>query len=150
MNDEDFMRVALSLAEISMNNNDLPVGCVIVLNGKIIATGLNGRSKYSSKLAHAEMCALSAAQQKLAENVGKCNLYVTLEPCMMCMGAIISSKIYRVVFGATDHVAGVTAHLNINQHYRQFSPIIIGGVLAADSLSLLRKYVENKGDVWVD
>ena len=105
--DEIFMRRALALAEESAIEGEVPVGAVIVCDDKIIATGRNRRELGKNALAHAEIEAINQACQVLGGwRLWKCSLYVTLEPCPMCAGAIINARIQRLVYGASDPKAG--------------------------------------------
>jgi tRNA(adenine34) deaminase len=142
------MRLALAQAERSLPRGEIPVGCVLVFGDEVISAARNERFSSGSKLAHAEMQALSAAQNRLAQLRGRCEAFVTLEPCMMCMGAMVASRIKRIVFAATDKLAGATSMLDCKPHYVMFKPEIVGGVLAVESIALLRTYVESSGATW--
>lgn len=99
----DFMREALKLAKEASESGEVPVGCVIVKDGEIIARANNRTERELSSTKHAEVLAVEQAGKKLgSSNLSGCELYVTLEPCPMCAGAIINSKISKVVFGAFD------------------------------------------------
>lgn len=148
ISDQAFMRVALREAEISLNDGDLPVGCVIVHEQAIVFSSRNMRHLNKSKVAHAELNAMLAGADFLHDHKGECDLFVTLEPCMMCMGAIVASRIRRVVYGAKDHIAGAVSLLSQKQHYTEFAPQVVGGLLAEESLALLRTYVEQTGGTW--
>lgn len=103
MTDEELMRRALELAGESANEGEVPVGAVVTLDGEIISCGRNRREKAKNALAHAEIEAIDNACRTLGGwRLHKCELVVTLEPCPMCMGAIINARIKRVVFGAKD------------------------------------------------
>lgn len=99
MDDENFMREALKEAEIALSEGNWPIGCVIVLNGKIISRAHNQVYSKKDKLAHAEMIALQQAKEILHENKGKAILYTTYEPCPMCFGASVLNRIKKVVCG---------------------------------------------------
>lgn len=104
---EVFMKRALACAKKAAALGEIPVGALVVLDGKVIATGYNRREKDKNALLHAEMIALHRACKKLGRwRLSDCDLYVTLEPCPMCAGAIINARIRRVYFGATDPKAG--------------------------------------------
>lgn len=105
--DEYFMRRALALAAMSAHEGEVPVGCVIVKDGKIVGRGRNRRERSKSALAHAEIEAIARANRRLSGwRLHGCDLYVTLEPCPMCAGAIINSRVRRVIYGAPDIKAG--------------------------------------------
>lgn len=105
--DRKFMRKALEEAKKAAKENEVPVGAVIVKDGEIIATGHNKREQKQNALSHAEMEAINSACQKLGSwRLDGCELYVTLEPCPMCTGAIINSRIKTVIFGAFDKSMG--------------------------------------------
>ena len=107
MNDSLYMEKALELAKQALDEGEVPVGCVIVKNGLIVGTGRNRREKEKNVLAHAEIEAINEACRTLGGwRLQDCELYVTLEPCVMCCGAIINARIKRVVFGAYDEKAG--------------------------------------------
>jgi len=107
MTDEHFMLEALSLAQAAAEEGEVPVGCVIVKDGQIVGRGRNRRETGKSALAHAEIEAIHDACQTLGGwRLWQCTLYVTLEPCPMCAGAIINARIPRVVYGASDPKAG--------------------------------------------
>ena len=110
--DEFFMKEALKQAKKALAIDEVPVGCVITLNDKIIARGYNKREKENLSTNHAEIIAINKACKKLNSwRLEDCTLYVTLEPCVMCAGAIIQSRIKRVVYGALDYRFG--AHQSI-------------------------------------
>ena len=105
--DEKWMKQALKQAEKARKLEEVPIGCVIVLNEKIIAGGYNRRNTDHTSLAHAEMMAIKKACKKIGDwRLEECTLYVTLEPCQMCAGAIVQSRIKRVVIGAMNKKAG--------------------------------------------
>lgn len=105
--DEKFMRKAIALAKKAGEIDEVPIGCVIVKDDKIIARGYNKRNKNRSTLAHAELIAIDKASKKLGDwRLEGCTMYVTLEPCQMCSGAIVQSRIDRVVIGAKNPKAG--------------------------------------------
>ena len=105
--DEKWMKEAIKQAEKAKKLDEVPIGCVIVLDGKIIARGYNRRNTDHTSLAHAEMMAIKKACKKIRDwRLEKCTLYVTLEPCQMCAGAIVQSRVKRVVIGAMNKKAG--------------------------------------------
>ena len=108
MSDEDYMRAALELAREAGANEEVPVGAVVVLNGDIVGRGFNQPIGRRDPSAHAEIMALRDAGARLGNyRLPGCELYVTLEPCAMCAGAIMHSRIARVVYGAADPKTGV-------------------------------------------
>lgn len=113
MNRDDlFMREALTLAKEALITGDVPVGCVIVKEGEIISRGKNAREDRHDATAHAELEAIRAASEKLGRwRLEDCTLYVTLEPCPMCAGAIWNARLGRVVFGASDERYGCCGSL---------------------------------------
>lgn len=107
MNDSFFMKEALGLARQASQEGEVPVGAVVVLGDQIVGRGRNRREKDKNALAHAELEAIDEACKKLGGwRLWQCDLYVTLEPCPMCTGAIINSRIKRLVYGASDYKAG--------------------------------------------
>ncbi len=107
MEDRDFMGEALALARQAMECGEVPVGCVIVRQGQIVGRGRNRREGDKSALAHAEIEAIADACRNLGGwRLWECTMYVTLEPCPMCAGAIVNARIPRVVYGAKDEKAG--------------------------------------------
>jgi tRNA(adenine34) deaminase len=146
--DEKFMRLALIQASLSEKHGDVPIGAVIVdKNGKVIAKSSNIREKHSTTLGHAELVAIHRACQHLNSwRLLGCTLYVTLEPCYMCAGALVQSRISRVVFGADDPKGGALKSLDqLGQHKKlnhQFE--VTGGVLAKDSSELLKTFFKKR------
>jgi len=110
--DEQAMRDALGEAKMALAHGDVPVGAVVVHNGEIIASRHNEREKSGDPTAHAEVLALQDAAARLGRwRLDDCTLYVTLEPCVMCAGALLNARIGRLVFGAADLKAGATSSL---------------------------------------
>ncbi|MCR4440557.1 MAG: tRNA adenosine(34) deaminase TadA [Peptococcaceae bacterium] len=146
---EEYMKEALQEARKAMKNGEVPVGAVVVLNGEIIGRGHNRRESAHDPTAHAEILALREAGKKL--NSWRLNgavLYVTLEPCPMCAGAVLQSRIDRVVYGADDPKAGSAGTLlNILQFPGFNHQVkITGGVLAGEAAALLREFFERQRD----
>lgn len=140
-----FMEEALLLAKEAFTANEVPVGAVIVKDGKIIASGRNRMKEKKSALAHAELEAISAAMEALgSERLDGCELYVTLEPCPMCAGAIINSRIKTVVFGAFDLKAGslVSVQQMFNLPYNH-KPEIFCGIKEEACAALLSNFFES-------
>ena len=130
--DESYMSLALELAREAAKLGEVPVGAVAVWDGEVVGTGFNRRETGKNALAHAELEAIDTACRKLGGwRLHRCDLYVTLEPCPMCAGAIVNARIRRVVFGARDPKAGcfgsVSDFAALPFHHR---PEVVGGVLA--------------------
>ena len=141
----DFMARALELAQIAADMGEVPVGAVIVKNGEIIAEGKNERETKQNALSHAEIEAINEACKKLGgwRLVG-CTMYVTLEPCPMCAGAIINARIERVVYGAPDHKAGAFGTMINLTDYPLYKPEIVSGVLKDDCAKILSDFFKKK------
>lgn len=140
--DELYMREAIALAERAASLGEAPVGCVVVLDGEIIGRGYNLRESEGDPLAHAELIAIDEAKGKV-EGWRLCGaeLYVTLEPCPMCAGACINSRIERVVFGAYDKKAGSCGSVvNLFELPYNHKPELSGGVLEAECAKLLSDF----------
>lgn len=146
MQDEKFMREALKQAYKAAALDEVPIGCVIVRDDKIIARGYNRRNTEGSTLAHAELIAIRKASKKLADwRLEDCTLYVTLEPCPMCAGAILQARIPRVVIGTMNPKAGCAGSvLNILQN-RQFNHQVsqTEGVLREECQKLMQDFFQN-------
>ncbi len=140
--DENFMRMALSEAEMAEKSGEVPVGAIVVYNGAVIASAHNRCENGNSALLHAEMEALRmACETRHSWRLRGCTLYVTLEPCPMCAGAIINSHIDRVVFGAKDSSAGAFGSIiNLTGYPVGFKPKLTGGVLKDECAEILRHF----------
>lgn len=138
----EFMREALSLAREAALLGEVPVGAVIVRNGEIIATGINRREKEKNALCHAEIEAINEACKRLGGwRLPGCELYVTLEPCPMCAGAIINSRIEKVYFGAYDKKAGsVRSMVRLFDLPYNHRPEVQGGVLEEECAQILSSF----------
>ena len=142
MEHEDYMREALSLAREATQEGEVPVGCVIVKDGEIIGRGRNRREELQRTSSHAEMEAIAQANERLRSwRLDGCTLYVTLEPCPMCTGAIINSRIPCLVFGARDAVTGSCGSV-IDLFFENYGhhPKVYAGVLGDESAELLRSF----------
>ena len=141
-NDEKFMRRALELAAEAASLGEVPVGAVVVMDGEIVSEAYNRREIDKNATAHAELLAIDAACKKLGGwRLHKCELYVTLEPCPMCAGAIVNSRIKRVVIGAKDSKAGALGSLiNLNFYPLNHKPEVLFGVLEGEATHLLQKF----------
>lgn len=146
MKHREFMTLALSNAKKAAEAGEVPVGAVIVKDGKVIAQGRNSTEKNKSPLCHAELIAVNEALGKLGKKyLTDCTLYVTLEPCPMCMGALLHCKIGGVVFGAFDEKTGsVTTRAELTEMEYFRTPKIIGGYMAEESKKLLKEFFEKR------
>jgi tRNA(adenine34) deaminase len=142
MEREDYMREALALAREAFDAGEVPVGCVIVKNGQIIGRGRNRREEKQSALSHAELEAIEDACRATGGwRLQGCQLYVTLEPCPMCAGGIISARIPEVYYGAKDEGFGaVGSILNLFEENFRHHPKVIGHILEADCKALLQDF----------
>ena len=144
MDDREFMEEALILARQAAQDGEVPVGCVIVCRGQIVGRGRNRRETAKTALGHAEIEAIADACKNLGGwRLWECTLYVTLEPCPMCAGAIINARIPRVVFGASDEKCGACGSVcnlfaeNFNHH-----PEVTKGVKEAEAKTLLTEFFQ--------
>ena len=143
MEREEYMRQALALAEEAAGHGDVPVGCVIVdESGAILGEGRNRREEASSAVAHAEVEAIrNACRRRGGWNLHGCTLYVTLEPCPMCAGAIINARLKSVCYGARDEKAGACGSvLNLFMEDFNHKPRLYGGVLREECAALLQEF----------
>ena len=155
--DEKYMREALRQAKKAYRLEETPIGCVIVHEGKIIARGYNRRNTDKSPLAHAEITAIKKASRKLGDwRLEGCTLYVTLEPCQMCAGAIVQSRVERVVVGCMNPKAGCAGSILNLLDVKEFNhqAELVTGVLKEECSALMtgffrelreRKKAERKG-----
>lgn len=139
---EEFMRQALELAKQAQAEGEVPVGCVIVRKGEIVGRGRNRREAEKSALAHAEVEAIRDACRNLGGwRLWECELYVTLEPCAMCAGAILSARIPKVIYGARDEKFGAVDSvcslfsMEFNHH-----PEVVSGVCEAEASALMQSF----------
>ena len=145
MTDRDFMMLAIEQAKISASELEVPVGAVIVRNGEVVSFGRNRRELGKNALAHAEIEAIDLACKKLGGwRLWECEMYVTLEPCPMCAGAIINSRLRKVVFGASDYKAGSCGSVvNLFELPYNHKPELIGGFMADECSALLTDFFAN-------
>ena len=136
------MRMALEQAEQARRLGEVPVGCVVVKDGQIIGRGYNRRETDRTVLGHAELMAIRQAEQALGDwRLTGCTLYVTLEPCPMCAGAILNARPESVVFGASDPVFGACGGvMNLFEEAFGVRLRLYGGVLAAECAGLLQEF----------
>lgn len=142
MDDKYFMEEALRLAEECANEGEVPVGAVVVRNGEIVGRGKNRREKEKNAVAHAEIEAISDACRTLGGwRLWDCTLYVTLEPCPMCTGAIINARLQRIVFGAFDKKAGsCSSVINLFELPYNHSPQVEAGFMQEECSAVLREF----------
>ena len=142
MEHEDYMRRALALAREAAAAGEVPVGCVIVRGGEIVGEGRNRREEKNAAASHAEMEAIAAANAALGSwRLDGCTLYVTLEPCPMCAGAILNARVAKVFYGARDPAFGACGGVT-NLFMEDFPnrPALVGGVLAEDCRTVLETF----------
>ena len=142
MTHEDYMNQALTLAREAAAHGEVPVGCVSVRDGKIIGRGRNRREEKQAVSSHAEMEAMAQANEALGSwRLEDCDLYVTLEPCPMCAGAIINARVRRVFYGARDRAMGACGGvLNLFMEDFPHHPQLVGGILAEDCQTVLSAF----------
>ena len=141
--DAALMRLALAEAERAAEQGDVPIGAVIARDGDVLAAAGNEREKRADPTAHAEILALRAAAERLGGwRIPDATIYVTLEPCAMCAGAIVLARVPRVVFGASDPKAGAAGSVLdiLGEPRLNHRPLVEGGVLAAESAALLEAF----------
>jgi tRNA(adenine34) deaminase len=140
---EFFLREALAAARDAVEHGDIPVGALIVRDGEVIATASNRTVRDQDPTAHAELLAIREASRRVRSwRLDDCTLYVTLEPCAMCAGAIVLSRLRMVVFGAWDEKAGMAGSVaDIVRHPRlNHRPEVVSGVLSAECAELLKGF----------
>ncbi|MBQ7134239.1 MAG: nucleoside deaminase [Ruminococcus sp.] len=142
---EKYMQKALELAKEAYEEGEVPVGAVIVKGDEIISTGRNRREKSKNALSHAEIEAINNACEKLGGwRLWECDIYVTLEPCPMCSGAIINARIPNVYFGAYDKNFGCCGStLNILEMSNSFRPNYQGGIMEEECSTLITEFFKN-------
>ena len=152
--DEFFMRHALACAQQAYDAGEVPVGAVVVHQNRVIASGYNHPIGLNDPTAHAEVQALRATAQILQNyRMPECELYVTLEPCLMCTGAMFHARLARVVFGASDYKTGVAGSvMNVYTHEQlNHHATVVGGVLEEEAREVLQRFfrerrAKQKGD----
>jgi tRNA(adenine34) deaminase len=145
--DEYYMRLALREAEQAIEHDDVPIGCVVVHGGEVIGAARNERELRGDPTAHAEILALREASRHLAGwRLLDTVLYVTLEPCAMCAGAIVLARVPRVVFGAPDPKAGAAGSVLdvLGEPLLNHRPEVAAGLMAEDSAELLRAFFASR------
>jgi tRNA(adenine34) deaminase len=135
-----FMKEALKEARKAGKRGDLPIGAVIVHNGRIISRGMNGVRTKKSNVAHAETATISKCASYLQENGRECILYTTVEPCVMCLSTIVLANIRNIVFALEDKYMNTKVFIESNPYLRNRVHNYIPGIMASESLALLQKY----------
>ena len=144
MDDEQYMRLALQQAKQAFDEDEVPVGAIVVLNNQIIGKGYNQVERLTDSTAHAEIIALTAAFNFLGSKyLPEATLYVTLEPCLMCSGALYWSKISRVVYGADDEKNGYKKTTGINSPYHPKTTVVCG-ILKEECALLMKQFFKAK------
>lgn len=140
--DEKFMRIAMEQARLAALEGEVPVGAAIVKDGEVISVGRNRRELGKNALAHAELEAIDGACRALGGwRLWQCDLYVTLEPCPMCTGAIINARIRRLIYGASDRKAGSCGSVvNLFDLPYNHKPIMISGCLGDECSAMLTEF----------
>lgn len=141
--DKKFMRQAITQAKKAAQNKDVPIGCVIVYQGKVIARGYNRRNKDKTTLAHAEILAIKKASKVIGDwRLEDCTMYVTLEPCQMCAGAIVQARIPKVVIGCMNPKAGCAGSIINILDMKQFNHQVttVKGVLEEECSALMKEF----------
>jgi tRNA(adenine34) deaminase len=141
--DEEFMRQALTLAEKAFSLGEAPIGAIIInSDGEIIGTGYNQREKLQSPIAHAEIIAIEEAAKHLqSRRLDGCTMYSTLEPCLMCAGAIMQARLKRIGYGAYAEKTGALSTVaNVYEHRFGYNPMIRGGILEPECSELLNRF----------
>lgn len=143
---DTYMALALALAREAANAGEVPVGCVIVKNNQIIGRGRNRREEKQSTLSHAEIEAIREANwHEHSWRLENCALYVTLEPCPMCAGAILNARIPRVYFGARDDAMGACGGiLNLFMENFPHPPALVGGVMETECAAVLAEFFRKR------
>lgn len=144
---QKFMMMAFQQAEIAYDKGEVPIGAVLVYNGRVVGKGYNQVEMLNDPTAHAEMLAISSACATLQQKyLTDCTLYVTLEPCPMCAGAIVWAKISHVVFGALDVKSGACGTVfNVSSNNKlNHQANVIHGIMESDSEYLLKKFFSEK------
>ena len=141
---KNFTEEALKMANKALKKGEVPIGAVIVRNGKIISRGQNKREKTQNAIMHAEIVAIQKACKKLKSwRLDDCELYVTLEPCLMCLGAILNSRIKKVVFGASDNKSVTKEFLLSKDNSLNHNLEIENGVLEKECSEILKNFFKN-------
>lgn len=142
---EKWMEIALQEARLAFAEGEVPVGAVLVRNGELVARNHNRREKNNSATAHAEILVIEEGNRQLgAWRLSECTLYVTLEPCVMCAGAMVNSRVSTVVYGCRDPKAGAVESLYqvLSDSRLNHRPEVVGGIMAETSSQLLKEFFQ--------
>lgn len=140
----EFMKEALKEAKKAERRGEVPIGAVIVLNNEIISRGFNNREKSKCSINHAEIIAIKKACKKIGDwRLEDCEMYVTLEPCLMCLGAILNSRIKAVYFGAKDNKSCNKEFLTSKNNSLNHNLIFEGGIMEDQCSSILKVFFQN-------
>jgi len=142
-----FMGQALQEAEAALGRGDLPIGALVVHGNRVVGRGSSRRNTGRCKISHAELNALFSCSEYVGEHHDECIVYSTVEPCPMCLGAIIMADVRHVVFGAFDYRAGATHMIERVPYVAHHIRTYLGGVLEEDCLALIRQYSETEADI---
>jgi tRNA(adenine34) deaminase len=142
----EYMKIAFDEAKVAFDEGEIPVGAVIVADDRVLSVAHNNRERTGDATGHAEIIAIREACQALGGwHLDKCTLYVTLEPCPMCMGAIVNSRIKKVVFGAKDAKAGACGSvMNISSYPLNHKPEIESGFMKDECAALLSDFFKSR------
>jgi tRNA(adenine34) deaminase len=144
MTDEQYMREAIKQAQRAFEEDEVPIGAVVVMNGKIIAKGYNQVEKLTDSTAHAEIIALTTAYNFLGSKyLPEATLYVTVQPCLMCSGALYWSKIGRIVYGTEDEKNGYKRIAGNNSPFHPKTEVV-GGILQEECVQLMKEFFKAK------
>ena len=142
MNDNEYMKIAIKLAKKASKNGDVPVGALIVKNGKIISKAYNKKEKTKNATAHAEIIAIKKACKKLKTwHLEDCILYTTMEPCIMCSGAIIQSRIKKIVYSLSNENFG---NIENNEYFKSNNIEIIKNIYLEENLNIIQNFFREK------
>ena len=142
---EEYMKIALIEAKKARKNEDVPVGAIVVRSNKIISKGYNKKEKNKNSILHAEIIAINKACKKLKTwRLDDCEIYITLEPCMMCTGAINQSRIKRVFYGSKNEKFGYIDQFDKNKINSNHFPDVVGGILEIETTKLIKDFFKEK------
>jgi len=150
-NDDRHMNLALEGAVKAMEEGNLPIGALLLINGKVIDTNRNNQINNSDYYSHAESLLIGKHASKIKEaskGEEKIELFTTLEPCLMCFGTAVHNRINRIVYACPDPLAGVTSINAPTEWYRKRWPEIVGGIQRDRAYDLFTSYMENHQDIW--